>query len=152
MAVEWNMAVVRRIIDGMNRWEPAVFDELFLSDVKDQNPLVDQAPGVEGIKATHSIYQNAFPDFYLSVEDLVAQGDKVVVRWTLHGTHCDEFLGIAATNRRILVTGIDIYRLREGKVAEWWHPGDREATKLQLTAPVNSVVEHSHCSVKVRQP
>jgi predicted ester cyclase len=152
MSVEWNIAVVRRIIDGLNQWDPAIFNELFLKDAADRNPLAGQPPSVEGIKASHIIYKRAFPDSHLSVEDIVAQGDKVVVRWILRGTHSGDFLGVAPTGRRVRVSGMDMYRLSEGKVAEWWHAGNSEAIKQQLTDPENPpATEALYTLIKISQ-
>lgn len=65
-------------------------------------------------------FVEAFPDAHYSVEDLIAENDRVVLRVTTRGTHTEEFHGIAPTNRKVEFTGIAIYRIQDGKIAECW--------------------------------
>ena len=134
MSAEWNVAVVRRIVDGINRWDPFIFQELYHPEVVDRDPLVNQGPGANGIKQAYIRCREAFPDMHITIEDLIAQGDKVAMRYTLRGTHQGEFEGIPATWRKVTITGIDIYRFSDGKVVEWWHRPDTLALLAQLGA------------------
>ena len=76
----------------------------------------------------------AFPDIQLTVEDQVAEGDKVVTRYTLRGTHKGEFAGIAPTDKQVTFTGIWIYRIEGGKIVERWGNSDRAGLLEQIGA------------------
>ena len=67
-----------------------------------------------------------------TIEDLIAEGDKVVVRWTNSGTNVGEFLGMPPTGKSFTIAGIDIHRLQDGKMAEHWHVVDNFSMLLQL--------------------
>jgi steroid delta-isomerase-like uncharacterized protein len=75
-----------------------------------------------------------FPDLHVTVEDVVGERDRVVVRWTARGTHDSEWAGIPATGRRVVYGGMDLYRFEGGKVREWWHLEDFSYLCEQLTA------------------
>jgi len=84
----------------------------------------------------HSLagFRNAFPDIRVTVEDLVAEGDRVVVRWSFCGTQRGEVLGVAPTGRRVTVTGMIFYRISEGGISEYWGSWDRMGLLQQLDA------------------
>jgi len=67
---------------------------------------------------------NAFPDLHYTIEDMIAEGDKVVVRLTFSGTHRGEFMGVAPTNKRVTTTAIFIQRIVSGKLVEEWSNAD----------------------------
>jgi predicted ester cyclase len=90
--------------------------------------------GPEGFKAARRRRNAAFPDWHVSVEDLIAEGDKVVVRAKGCGTHVGEFNGIAPTGKRVWVTWIAIYRVTNGKLAEHWQNIDDLGLMKQLGA------------------
>ena len=75
---------------------------------------------------------SAFPDGRFAVEDTIAEGDRVAVRWTFHGTNTGEYLGAAATGRAIHVTGINILRIEKGRIAEMWIQADDLGEREQL--------------------
>lgn len=80
--------------------------------------------GREHWKQLASGYFTAFPDFQIRLEDLIAEGDKVVARWAWHATHQGEFMGIPPTSKQVAVTGIGVYRIADGKIAEEWVQDD----------------------------
>jgi steroid delta-isomerase-like uncharacterized protein len=84
------------------------------------NPVI----GPEGVKQFVSSLQQAFPDLEFNVEDMVAADDKVVLRWSIQGTHKDELMGIPASKKRVRLTGISIYRLEGDQVTESWDEVD----------------------------
>jgi steroid delta-isomerase-like uncharacterized protein len=88
----------------------------------------------EGVRQFISILRAAFPDLYVTVEDVIAEGDKVVQRWTGRGTHQGELMGIPPTGNRISVAGITISRFESGKVAEDWEIYDMMGMMQQLDA------------------
>jgi steroid delta-isomerase-like uncharacterized protein len=93
-------------------------------------------PGIpadrEGIKSLTAMFRVAFPDSYFTVEDMVAEGDKVVTRKTFHGTHEGEFMGIPPSGRRVSMGLIDIVRVSDGRVTEHWAMGDSLGLMQQL--------------------
>lgn len=93
---------------------------------------IDRTPGLEGFRREAKLFLDAFPDAVISAEDVVAQNDKVVVRWRLQGTHLGEFAGINATGREVDVVGITIYRLEKRKIMEYWGLFDLHGLKNQL--------------------
>ena len=74
--------------------------------------------GVEALKAVITAFRTSFPDLHFTVEEIIAEGDKVAYRWTSHGTHQGEYEGIAPTGKPITATGITILRIVDGKVVE----------------------------------
>ena len=74
--------------------------------------------GIEGLKQRLTLIRTAFPDVHITIEDVVANGDKVAIRTTFHGTHKGEYLGITPTGKAVTATGIGIMRLANGKVQE----------------------------------
>ena len=76
--------------------------------------------------------RGVFPDLHVTVEDTVAQGDRVALRWTARGTHDAEWAGIPATGRRVTYGGIDLYRFEDGRIREWWRNDDFAYLAQQL--------------------
>ena len=88
--------------------------------------------GPEGAKKAVTTYRRAFPDLHVTVEDVIAEGDRVVVRWTSRGTHNGELMGFPPSHMKITVTGIDIYRIAEGRIQEFWLNWDTMGFMQQL--------------------
>jgi steroid delta-isomerase-like uncharacterized protein len=80
----------------------------------------------------------AFPDLRITVDNIIAEGDKVAVRWTATGTHLGELMGIPASGRQIKFTGITIHRFADGKIVENWWVYDAMGMMQQITAPPES--------------
>jgi len=99
--------------------------------------------GPEGFKRTVSMYRAAFPDVRITVDDVIAADDKVVLRWHSEGTHRGELAGLAPTGARASVTGIGIDRWKDGKIVEAWTEWDNLGLARQLGAapPEGSVGE-----------
>ena len=130
---EENKAVVRRFHDEvLNKGNLALIDELCSHDLVDHTAPPGLPPGVEGAKQTLGIYLAAFPDLHVTMEDMIAEGDRVVVRWTASGTHKGDLMGIAPTGRRVTVTGIAIDRIAGGKTVEHWEVFDQMGLMQQL--------------------
>src|SRR5207248_5341565 len=87
-------------------------------------PFPDLAPGLEGFRQGFSYGLSAFSDFQHTIEDQITEGDKVVTRVTASGVHTGDFLGIPPTGKRVTMTGIDLYRIAGGKIAEEWAEPD----------------------------
>ncbi len=132
MSAEQNKAIVRQAYDAINRNDLDALDEMVASDVTDHDPAPGQGPGLEGVKDYFSSLHAAFPDVHMDVEDMIAEGDKVVARISVSGTHQGEFMGIAPTGNRVTITGIDILRITDGKVVEHWGKFDDLGMMQQL--------------------
>ncbi len=121
MSAGENKAIARRGYEAINQNNLDALDEVVASDITDHDPAPGQAPGLEGVKQWFSSMHTAFPDFRMNVEDMIAEGDKVVARVSMSGTHQGEFMGIDATGNRVTITGIDILRINaDGKIVEHW--------------------------------
>ncbi len=132
MSIEENKAIVRRFEEVFNEKRVDRADEFVAQDYIDHAALPGQAPGLEGAKQKWAMFIAATPDMRVLIEDMVAEGDKVVARWTYEGTHHGELLGIPPTGKRFRTSGISIYRLAKGKVAEVWEEFDRLGMLQQL--------------------
>ena len=104
-----------------NKGNVAVIADLVTAHQVSHDPNnPNQAPGPEGVRQLVSLYRNAFPDLHFQLDDVIAEGDRVVSRVTATGTHQRDLPGIPATNRRASITGILIARFEDGKIAENW--------------------------------
>lgn len=133
MSVEENKALIRRIVEEVsNKGNMAVIDEHFFPDYVNHS----LPPGVpndrEGYKQMVKMNHTAFPDFHITIEDVIAGGDKVVLRFNWNGTHKGEFQVISPTGKHITVNAICIYRIEGGKVVEQWAQVDSMGMMQQL--------------------
>jgi steroid delta-isomerase-like uncharacterized protein len=114
-----NRAIVRRFIEeAINHGQIDSAAQFAWEDVVEQIPFPGQGPGLEGLKDVLRGMRAGFPDLRFSVEEQIAEGDKVVTRFDWTGTHRGEFLGVAATGRSVKVWGVVIDRLQSGRIKE----------------------------------
>jgi predicted ester cyclase len=92
----------------------------------------DLGTGPEGIKNIVGLYRNTFPDLQISIHDVITSGDKVISRFTIQGTQTGDLPNIPATGIAVSVEGMDIYRIENGKIAEFWHDADTLGLMKQL--------------------
>ncbi|MEI7849254.1 MAG: ester cyclase [Chloroflexota bacterium] len=119
-----NLAVVSRIWnDVWNRGDLEASHEIFSKDYLGHLPMTS-IHGPDEFNGLVGVYRVAFPDVHLSVEDAFAVGDRVTVRWVSRGTHMAEMMGIPASHNKIEVSGLSIFRMESGKVAEEWENFD----------------------------
>ena len=132
MGTSRNKDVARRFYEEvLNRRDVALLDELAVTDYIEHDPLPGQGTGLTGLKErVNALLSGLDPTF--TIEDVIAEDDRVAVRWMNSGTHVDTFLGVPATGRSFSIAGIDIYRLEHGKLAEHWHVVDMYAHMIQL--------------------
>lgn len=132
MSSDENKAVVRRFYtEVLEAGNVSLLSEIAVPDYDEHDPIPGQTNGREGLKQRVEMLRSAFqPRFTL--EDIIAEQDKVVVRWTNHGTHVGEFMGIPPTSKSFSIAGIDIHRLQDGKLAEHWHVVDMLSQLQQL--------------------
>jgi len=132
MSLEDNKEVIRAYVETIfNQKQVDRAGELVAPDYVDHAALPGQAPGLEGVKPKWAMYL-AIPDLRVTIEELVAEGDKVAVRRSYAGTHRGELLGIPPTGKQVQIGGISIFRLAQGKIAEHWEQLDRLALMQQL--------------------
>jgi predicted ester cyclase len=89
-------------------------------------------PDREGFKQIVRMYKAAFPNTHMHIEEQIAEGDRIVTRWSAHGTHKGELMGNPPTNKEMTVTGIDIDRIEDGKITETWGEFDQMGMMVQL--------------------
>ncbi len=140
MSSETNKAIVRRLVEqARNQRDLNVVDELFASTYVQRGrwPEGTGPRGMDGFKQEVSMELAAFPDLHNTIEDMVAEGDKVATRWVARGTHQGELLGVAPTGKEVTWTGISIIRIESGKITELWgeHDGIGFARQLGMFPP-----------------
>jgi len=133
---EDNKALARRFAEEvMSKGNMETAEELLASEYKGYDPASPEPiEGVEGFKENLNQLRTAFPDASSTVEDVLVDGDKAVVRWNWKGTNKGEFMGNPATDKEVEITGISIHRFEEGKIAESWHNYDMLGMMKQLGA------------------
>lgn len=134
-----NKALIRRYYEELwNPWNLEAANDLISPEMEFRGSLGIAVRGISGFQGYMSTVRSAFPDFHNQVEDLVAEGEKVVARLTYSGTHQGEMFGLPPTGRAISYPGIAIFRISEDKVAEGWVMGDRWGLLQQLSEPVST--------------
>ena len=136
MSTEQNKALVRQMVEEIfNRGNMSRADEFLAPDFVEREEL---PPGIprdrEGVKQLTIMLRSAFPDFKAAIDDIVAEGDKVVIRQTWSGTHKGEFMGIPPTGKSVSFGVIDIIRIAGGKFVEHWGQMDSMGLMQQLGA------------------
>ena len=134
MQTEENKALITRFYDEFfNKGNLNVVDELHSPDFQHYDGgAADPGGGPEGYKRRNAVFLNAFPDRQVTIDDLVAEGDKVVTRSTMRATHTGNLPGIPATGKRIEVTATIVSRIRNGKIAEEWEDWNALGMLVQL--------------------
>jgi len=121
MATESNKQRAREFIERIwNDHNLEAVDDFVTPDFVQHDPLSGEARGPEGMRRFVSTYLDAFPDLQFTIEDMVAEGDRVVTHWTSRGTHKGALMGIEPTNRSVEVSGITIARMADGQTREAW--------------------------------
>ena len=132
MSVEQNKETARRFYEEvLNKGDIDALDEIAVTGYETHDPLPGQRTGLVGLKdRVNMLREGLAPQF--TIQDVVAEGDKVVVRWINSGTMVGEFLGMPANGKSFSIPGIDIYRLEGGKLAEHWHVVDALGQMMQI--------------------
>jgi len=132
MSAKENKARQRRVFEEvLNKGNLAIIPELFAPSYVSHNPLLE-SKGPEGFKQNVTAVRTAFPDIHCTIEDMVAEGDKVVTRYTSRSTFKGEFMGIAPTGKKVTTTAILITRWVGGKEVEAWEVMDTLGMMQQL--------------------
>jgi steroid delta-isomerase-like uncharacterized protein len=134
MSIEQNKALFRRLVEEIfNKGNVSTIDEFLAPNFVEREVLPPGTPsGREGVKQLTRMFRTAFPDFNVNIDDLVAEGDKIVARTTWSGTQKGEFMGIPPSGKRVSFDVIDIIRISDGKGVEHWGVMDSSAMMQQL--------------------
>jgi steroid delta-isomerase-like uncharacterized protein len=131
---EMKAFIKRHDEDVINNQDLSILEKDISPNYVDHSALPGFSPGPAGAKAMLSMIHGAFPDLRATIEDSIAEGDKVVVRKSWNGTHEGEFMGIPPTGKRVSFEGIVIWRIEGGQIAERWAAIDRLSLMEQLGA------------------
>jgi steroid delta-isomerase-like uncharacterized protein len=135
---EENKAIAKRVYEIISTGDFDRAEEIVDPDAPDNELLPCDPPAklIDTFKETFSEAREAFPDMRVTVEDLLAEGDRVAARVTMRGTHRGEFQGLAPTGKWIQVRAIDMFRISNGKIVEHWgHADDPTASLRQPERP-----------------
>jgi steroid delta-isomerase-like uncharacterized protein len=135
MSLEENKSLVRRYYEAMwNRWDLSLADDLLGEGLTFRGSLGVAVQGRDGFREYVRAVRRAFPDFHNRIEELVAEGDKVVARLTYTGTHRGALFGIGPTGKRVTYAGVAVFRIEAGCITEGWVLGDVHGLMRQLSA------------------
>jgi steroid delta-isomerase-like uncharacterized protein len=133
MSSEESKVIVRRFWGVWEEGNIDLVDELLAPDYVNHSPATpDQPTDPEGIKAVVGMFRGAMPDLRVIIEDMIAEGDKVVVRYTIEGTHERELFGVPPTGERLSIKSISVERVSDGKIREHWRITDSLDMMQQL--------------------
>ena len=129
-----NKKNVRRVFEEVwNNGNQATVDELFAANYSHHDPSSqDLGQGPQSEKRRVSVYRTAFPDLRFTIEDVIAEGETVMARYSARGTHKGDLNGIAPTGKQIHVTGVSVTRFANGRIAEGWANWDALGLMQQL--------------------
>ena len=125
MSEEDNKALTRHVVDLINRREMDSAFELYTPDYIYHGPGGQELRGRDGIRGLWAVFLAGFPDLQASVDEIIAEADLLTLRWTVRGTHAGEFLGIAATGKRMALPITEVFRIVDGQLSEAWDQYDR---------------------------
>ena len=134
-----NMRVVRRFFEtGPSKGDLRAADALLAPEFSVHTPLPTPGPGIEAMNMVITTCRAAFHGLHVTIEDMMADGDRVTCRFTARGVHAGEFMGIPPSGKPIEMTGIEIFRMREGRIAELWGEANLMGLMQQLGMPPGS--------------
>src|SRR5688572_11546977 len=125
MSLEENKTIMRRMIEELwNQGKMEVADELFAADhVAPDLPMVPAGP--DGVKMIAGMFLSAFPELHMGIAGIIAEGDKVVARFTGTGTHKGDFMGVPATGKSVKFGEVGILQIKNGKIVKSWYNLDQ---------------------------
>ena len=128
-----NKELVRRLLqEDISQGNPAVAAEIIAPNFHDHTNPAGMQDGLEGHNAIVALFKTAFPDMWWHIDEIIAEGDRVVARTTMEATHEGDFFGIPPTGKRVSVSGIHIMRIADGMIAEHWGNNDDLGLMRQL--------------------
>jgi len=137
MSAKTNKALIRRYFKAIDAGDVRILETYVSRSFVDHSPSPDQSSDLDGLRRSFLHFQTALPGYH-TVDDLIAEGDKVVARVTGYGTHEGTYRGIRATGRKVQMAGIVIWRIRRGKIVERWSASHTEDLMRQIRSPRRS--------------
>lgn len=135
-----NITIVRKFFEvGPSKGDLAAADAILHSEFSLHTPLPTPGPGIEAMNNVITTCRAAFHGLQVTVDDIMAEGDKVTARFTARGVHKGEFMGLPPTGKAITMTGIEIFRIKEGKITELWGEANLMGLMQQLGIMPGSV-------------
>ena len=135
LLTEQNKTIVARVYDELlNRENKAVIDEVFARDVIIHDPFMGTMTGSDAFRQLLGVFDTAFPGHRARVERVMAEDDYVMVLHTHTATHTGPFMNIPPTGRQIVVNGLELFRLKDGRIVEFWRKDDDASLLIQLGA------------------
>lgn len=132
MSTEANKVLVRRYREAHNTNNLALLDEVVAADIKSHSGMPGLPSGLQGAKTVHRTFLAAFPNGQVTTEDLIAEGDKVVERFSFRGTNTGSLMHTPATGKMVTFTGVSVFRIANGKIVEHWGTHDAFGTTLTM--------------------
>jgi steroid delta-isomerase-like uncharacterized protein len=132
-SVEQNEAVVRQVLALIDERNLDEAFELYALDYIYHGPA-GELRGRDGIRGLWDVFLTGFPDLHSTIEDMISEGDKVVLRWRVEGTHTGEFMGVAPSNMKITLGITEIFRVENGQLVEAWDQFDQLSLMQQIGA------------------
>ncbi|MCA9996161.1 MAG: ester cyclase [Anaerolineales bacterium] len=133
MSIEQNKLTVRRLYDEvLNQENKAVIDEIFAANATIFDPFTGVTKGPESFRQLLNIFDTAFPGHRVTVQQVVAEGEFVSVLHTHHATHTGPFMGLPGTGKQVQVEGLELFRLENGRITEFWRKDDNVGLLIQL--------------------
>jgi steroid delta-isomerase-like uncharacterized protein len=133
MAIEENKAIMRGMIEELwNQGKMEAADKYFAAD--HVAPDLPVPPGPDGVKLIAGMFLAAFPDLHMEIEDIIAEGDKVVARFVETGTHKGDFMGVPATGKSVKFGEVGILQIKDGKIVKSWYNLDQFGLMQQIGA------------------
>lgn len=133
MSIEQNKNIVSRVFNELiNQEDKSVIDQIFAADVVVHDPFMGTAHGVDAFRQLLGMFDAAFPGHRVTVEGMVGEGDFVSVLHTHTATHGGDFMGVPPTGRTGVVNGLELFRLENGRIVEFWRKDDDVSLLMQL--------------------
>ena len=133
MSTEENKAIVRRMTEEVyNQGTIERIDHFFAASYVHHDPASPHVRDRDGLKEVLRAFHTGCPDLHITIDELLAEGDTVTKRWTYHATHTGDLSGMLPTGKRIMMSGLELFRLANGKIAECWLGYDNLSLMRQL--------------------
>jgi steroid delta-isomerase-like uncharacterized protein len=133
MSTEENKAIVRRMTEEFyNQGNVESAERFFADTYMHHDPASPQVRDRDGLKEVLRAFLTGCPDLQITIDQLLAEGDTVTKRWTYHATHTGDLAGLPPTGRRIMMSGLELFRLADGKIVECWLGYDNLSLMQQL--------------------
>jgi steroid delta-isomerase-like uncharacterized protein len=137
--VDANKRVVQRWVDAWNASNLDAIDELFADDFVDRTSfsMGEDARGLAGFKQRLAIQRAAMGAMQFEIHDVIAEGDRVVIRWTARGVHQSTLFGAPPTGAALAIPGLNIFRVANAKIVERWTFIDQQTVMRQISPPTS---------------